>query len=163
MSFKVRSAEQGDFEQVTALLSRLHLHQGTVTSADDPLTAKTADIFISETLSGGGHLFVAEDPQGRLMGFANISFFEGRKTTEVTDLYVLPEHEGKYISLNLGRACEAMARTRGYEALDLCVLETNPAMRLYQRFGFAVLPETDLVGPRQPGKTYIQIMRKDLV
>lgn len=55
-------------------------------------------------------------------------------------LYVLPELRGKGVGTKLMEHCEAVARRRGAKILSLGVVARNPARRLYERYGFHVVP-----------------------
>lgn len=54
----------------------------------------------------------------------------------------MPEAQGRGIGAALVRGLQAEARVAGMP-LKLKVLKTNPALRLYQRLGFAIVGEDE--------------------
>ncbi|MEJ3743969.1 GNAT family N-acetyltransferase [Actinomycetes bacterium KLBMP 9797] len=85
-----------------------------------------------------GH--VATGPDGHLLGYAlwfrNFSTWEGVHGVYLEDIYVRPEARGtgagRLLIATLARICVE----RGYQRLDLQVLDWNPARDVYTRLGF---------------------------
>jgi ribosomal protein S18 acetylase RimI-like enzyme len=66
------------------------------------------------------------------------STFKCKPLVNVHDVAVLASHRGRGIAEQMLREAERIARERGAVKLTLEVLSGNtPAMKLYQRFGFA--------------------------
>lgn len=63
----------------------------------------------------------------------------------VSELHVLPEFRGRGIGAAILKHAEEDARKRGTTLMALSTLTTNPARRLYERFGFTV--EDEAVDP----------------
>lgn len=59
----------------------------------------------------------------------------------VGELHVLPEFRGQGIGAAILEHAEEDARKRGIKLMALSTLTTNPARRLYERFGFTVEDE----------------------
>jgi GNAT superfamily N-acetyltransferase len=80
--------------------------------------------------------------EGRQIGFARVHS-DGR-LAYLADVYVLPEHRGRGLGIELVRAAVEEGPHRGLRWL----LHTNDAHGLYERFGFG--PPSDRVMERPP-------------
>lgn len=83
--------------------------------------------------------FILEDDRGRVLGGAGMAEFPGLEAcAELQKLYLSEEVKGCGLGRRLLEAVESAARAQGYRQL---YLETHsalvPALRLYQRAGFA--------------------------
>jgi len=67
----------------------------------------------------------------------------------LSQLYILPRHQGKGIGTSLVRELASEARS-SRKPLRLRVLRTNPARRLYERLGFQVSSTT-------PERVYMEL------
>ena len=77
-------------------------------------------------------------PIGLINCFEGFSTFAARPLINVHDVAVLPGYRGRGVAQAMLARVEEEARRRGACKLTLEVLEGNqPAMRLYQREGFA--------------------------
>ncbi len=82
--------------------------------------------------------FDGETPVGLINCIEGFSTFACRPLVNVHDVAVLASHRGQRIAERMFEAAEAVARQRGAVKLTLEVLSGNgPALRLYQRLGFA--------------------------
>jgi len=82
--------------------------------------------------------FDREKPVGLINCFEGFSTFACRPLVNVHDVVVLASHRGQHIGESMLAEVEAIARERGACKLTLEVLQGNgPAIRLYQRSGFA--------------------------
>lgn len=96
-----------------------------------------------ETLAGGAdNVYVAEDDaggEGRVIGFAsggperdrNIPVYDG----ELYAVYILQEYQGQGIGQRLVRAVAERLATRGFNAMLVWVLASNPSRGFYERLG----------------------------
>lgn len=97
-----------------------------------------------EWLAGDDHALIAADRDGRLIGYAVVSFNPppatwdfGRAAVEIETLSVLPEERGTGVGEALMRAAERWARARGADTLTVGLLHSNDgALRFYEREGF---------------------------
>jgi len=79
---------------------------------------------------------------GFALCFATFSTFKTRACMHLEDLFVLPEHRGQGLGLQLLRACAAEAVRQGCPRLDWNVLDWNePAIGFYRAQGADVLPD----------------------
>ena len=60
----------------------------------------------------------------------------------ILQVQLMPEHQGRGIGAVLIRRLQAQARAAGIP-LKLKVLKTNPAQRLYERLGFAIVGDDE--------------------
>ncbi|MGH3103300.1 MAG: GNAT family N-acetyltransferase [Gaiellaceae bacterium] len=64
------------------------------------------------------------------------------EATPELSIAVVPSRRGRGVGEELLAALMERARLEGYESLSLSVEPTNPALKLYERFGFAKVNET---------------------
>jgi GNAT superfamily N-acetyltransferase len=82
--------------------------------------------------------FDGDQPVGLVNCIEGFSTFQCRALVNVHDVAVLASHRGQRVAEKMLDLAEKMARERGACKLTLEVLPGNhPAMRLYQRIGFA--------------------------
>ena len=86
------------------------------------------------------HALVAEDPDGRVVGFAlyflNFSTWEGVHGIYLEDLFVEPGSRGAGLGKALLTALAETAVQRGYARFEWWVLNWNtPAIEFYRRLG----------------------------
>ena len=82
--------------------------------------------------------FDGEQPVGLVYCIEGFSTFACRPLVNVHDVAVLASHRGRRVAEQMLALAETLARERGACKLTLEVLPGNyPAMRLYQRIGFA--------------------------
>lgn len=66
----------------------------------------------------------------------------GNNSAALWDLQLLPHFQSQGIGSQLMERILDICRKRNVESISLQVYKTNPAMRLYQRFGFSVDQQT---------------------
>lgn len=92
----------------------------------------------------GSFLFVAEDEStGERVAFLHLQlvtdFFTGHQNCHISDLAVLPSHEGKGIARALLDHAERFARQHRCERLQLAVFPGNErARKLYEAAGYGI-------------------------
>lgn len=101
-------------------------------------------------------LFVAEDADGRLLGFALLEthqdYFTGRSHGHVSVLVVAGSVEGRGVGRLLLATAEAWAHDRGHPFITLNVFAQNTRARaLYERVGFGAETLRYVKPLNQPG------------
>ncbi len=72
---------------------------------------------------------------GMALFFPHYSTWTGTPALYLEDLFVIPEARGTGAGLALMRALAKVAESRGWQRLDLSVLDWNPARKFYQQLG----------------------------
>ncbi len=102
--------------------------------------------------TGKDHVFVAEDREGRIVGFV-VSGLNRSKLPydgEVKAIYVLKEHQGRALGRCLLRVSLDRLAQDGLRSAMLWVLEANPAVDFYKRLGGRVVGEAyEVIGERK--------------
>jgi ribosomal protein S18 acetylase RimI-like enzyme len=80
--------------------------------------------------------YIEDQPVGIANCFIGFSTFEAKRLINIHDLAVIPEVRGKGIGTALLEAVQRKARTLKCCKLTLEVRDDNPAIDLYERFGF---------------------------
>lgn len=96
-------------------------------------------------------MFVAEDSDGERVGFVHLQktqdFFTGHTNCHISDLAVLPRHEGRGVGKALLAHAEIWAREHRCALVTLAVFPGNERARaLYQAAGY----DTDLLRLAKP-------------
>ncbi len=142
----VRRARRGDYAAIgeVTVAAYAEFTQGRA----DPYVAKLAD---AETRDLEAELWVAVDPDDEVLGTVTVSP-QGSPWREIAVedegefrmLAVAPSARGRGIGLALAQHCVDRFREEGSPAVVLSSLvEMTAAHRLYERLGFARLPERD--------------------
>lgn len=89
------------------------------------------------------YLFVAEDEDGERVGFVHLQrtldYFTGRSNCHISDLAVVPRHEGRGVGKALLAHAEAWAREHQCQLVTLAVFPGNERARaLYEAAGYGV-------------------------
>jgi ribosomal protein S18 acetylase RimI-like enzyme len=110
----------------------------------DASWARRRELYESWFATGNAVLHVAQDPAGRIGGYAMVRLSSGgwaqvdtpEDMAEIESLSVGREHPGRGLGRRVNAALHADQRERGIELLTLAVFAGNePAARLYARFG----------------------------
>jgi ribosomal protein S18 acetylase RimI-like enzyme len=137
----VRPYNPADRDFVLSLAPRLAI--GMQPWRDQTLWLKTVEGWLTESM--GQHnqktmIFVAEDEQGKRLGFATVSHsthFTGQPQAYIGELATSAAMEGQGVGRALVGACEAWAREQGYTILTLSTGAGNSrALRFYRHLGF---------------------------
>ncbi len=99
-------------------------------------------------------LYVAEDAQGRIIGFANAGPEREDDVpfdSELYAIYLLEEHQGKGLGRQLVGHVVGFLLERGWSSMRTWVLKGNPAEQFYQRLGgqHFTEKETGIAGVRR--------------
>jgi GNAT superfamily N-acetyltransferase len=148
MSWHVRPIGQGDAHTLEEMLYQaIHVPPGEDAPPRDVIKLPE----LARYIQGWGRdgdlgLLAIEDESGRPIGAAWLRLLRGDErgyghvddATPELSIAIVPEQRGHGIGTRLLGALIARARGR-YTAISLSAGATNPAIRLYQRFGFAVV------------------------
>jgi ribosomal protein S18 acetylase RimI-like enzyme len=77
----------------------------------------------------------------RMRIFRRVSPKKPEGSLVISELSVLSEHRNKGIGQAMMQRAEELARAEGYKLISLQTRTTNPARRLYERFGYEVAGE----------------------
>jgi len=137
---RVRPATPADASVIIQLIRELAVYER------EPLTSvKATEADILRDGFGPERRFecllveVGGRPAGFALFFHNYSTWEGRAGLYVEDLYVSEWARGRNIGRRLLGEVAAIAEARGYQRVDLAVLDWNPARGFYERIGMAEL------------------------
>jgi len=93
----------------------------------------------------GGHQFILLQENNDYWGFASFSATETIKVYKLHKLYLKPETQGKGAGKFLIAYIEDQVKTLGAEVLELNVNRNNPAKGFYQKLGFQIFSEIDIL------------------
>jgi GNAT superfamily N-acetyltransferase len=141
-ALRVRPYQPGDEDFVLSLAPRLLIGIPAWRSAEKWLAS--AQQWLRADFENHGKqsmLFIAEDRQGKRLGFAGVAHnhhFTGEGQAYLGELVVSEEAEGQGTGQALVHACEQWAREQGYCSLvlDTGTIDNERARRFYQRLGF---------------------------
>jgi GNAT superfamily N-acetyltransferase len=137
----VRDYATADREFALSLAPRLAI--GIPPWRDAQKMTETARSWITESITQHGSktmVFVAEDEQGKRLGFATVSHsthFTGGGQAYVGELVTDEAAEGQGTGKALAQACEQWAREQGYGILSLTTGAANErALGFYRHLGY---------------------------
>jgi GNAT superfamily N-acetyltransferase len=114
----------------------------TILSADQlgyMLELMYSEAALRDQMTRKGHRFLLAEEEGRPIGFAGFEHrFQGKPSTRLHKLYVLPEVKGSGAGSAVLIAVENAAREAGDAQLELNVNRFNPTKDWYLRRGFAI-------------------------
>lgn len=100
-------------------------------------------------------------PVGMALFFPHYSTWLGTPSLYLEDLFVTPEARGTGAGFALMQALAQIAETRGWNRLDLSVLDWNPARQFYHRLGMTDESEWLLYRLDEDGVSALARMRPD--
>ncbi|MGY1855289.1 N-acetyltransferase family protein [Modestobacter sp. SYSU DS0290] len=137
----VRPAEPADHPALRALAGELAT--GVAIWRPEAAARTAAEGWVAEACRGSGDdraLLVACDPDGRVLGFAGVAeqrHFTGQVDAYLGELVVAPAARRRGVAVQLVRAAEHWAGSRGLGRLTLETGAANAAAReLYSRLGY---------------------------
>ncbi|MBC8053558.1 MAG: GNAT family N-acetyltransferase [Sphingobacteriaceae bacterium] len=114
---------------------------------------------LKKQINEGVHFIIAELEE-KPVGFASFSLSEEKSGTFIIHkLYLLTELQGKGIGSELLNFIKEEVILKGGKALTLNVNRNNPAVRFYQKYGFMISDEADLIYHRFVLNDYIMSMQ----
>ncbi|MCZ0985490.1 GNAT family N-acetyltransferase [Streptomyces diastatochromogenes] len=134
----IREAAAEDWQRIWPFWHRIVA--AAETYAWDPDTSEEAARAL--WMSPAKRVYVAEDPTGTVVGSAYLTPNYAGPAAGVANagFMVDPDHTGQGIGRALAEHILTEARTHGYHAMVFnAVVETNPAVILWQSLGFTVL------------------------
>jgi ribosomal protein S18 acetylase RimI-like enzyme len=141
-TIEIARADYRNPTHAEAVVKVLNAYASDPAGGGEPLSAFAQAHLVSELarrpqafsiLAWDGH-----QPVGLVNAIEGFSTFKCQPLVNVHDVAVLASHRGQRIAERMLAAVEQVARERGACKLTLEVLSGNtPALRLYQRIGFA--------------------------
>lgn len=141
-AFSIRRADYGSADDATALVMLLDAYASDPAGGGEPLSAYTKTHLVRELAARPQAYsvlaFDGETPVGLVNCIEGFSSFACKPLVNVHDVAVLASHRGRGIAEAMLAEAERIAVERGAIKMTLEVLSGNaPAMRLYQRVGYA--------------------------
>jgi GNAT superfamily N-acetyltransferase len=139
----VRRAEPRDRAFILSLAPRLTEFGPPAWRDTAAMHATDRDVWEAalDSSSDGVAVFVAEDPEGRALGFIHLQaghdYYQHDAHAHIADVIVAPDADGQGVGRLLVATAEAWARERGACWMTLNVFAGNQRARdLYARLGF---------------------------
>jgi len=113
---------------------------------DTPVAAEHLERLLAHLKDHDGRMFVAEDENGALIGWAVVSEFKGeafvvpeeRDYAYVFELFVAEAQRGEGIGRALIAACEEWAKAKNFKTIQIGVLFGNArAAKIYREAGYS--------------------------
>jgi ribosomal protein S18 acetylase RimI-like enzyme len=141
-AFLVRRADYGDASDAAALVMLLDAYASDPAGGGEPLSTFAKTNLVRELAARPQAYsvlaFDSVQPIGLVNCIEGFSTFACRPLVNVHDVSVIASYRGRGIAEQMLREAERIAVERGAVKMTLEVLAGNaPAMKLYQRIGFA--------------------------
>jgi ribosomal protein S18 acetylase RimI-like enzyme len=141
-AFSVRPADYANSADAAAIVMLLDAYARDPAGGGEPLSdfakANLVRALAARPQAFSILAFDGDHAVGLVNCIEGFSTFKCKPLVNVHDVAVLASHRGRGIAEQMLREAERIARERGAVKLTLEVLSGNtPAMKLYQRFGFA--------------------------
>jgi ribosomal protein S18 acetylase RimI-like enzyme len=135
----LRRAGVADLDEVFPRTRALNAHEG-IALTEAGLRASLRELLATPALGGVWLVACA----GAIVGYAIVTYcfdleFGGREGW-LTELWIDDGHRGAGTGTAVLQLLDTALRADGVRALHLQVRPQNPAVRLYQRLGFAITP-----------------------
>ncbi|MFV0522927.1 MAG: GNAT family N-acetyltransferase [Acidimicrobiales bacterium] len=144
---QIRRATAADAEAVCAIYN-LEVQTSTVTLDMVPRTVEEQRAYLGQR-SGGLAVVVAEH-EGRLAGFASLSFYRDRpgyRTSVEDSIYVGRDFQGRGVGVALLDELLTVATSHGFHAVFARIVgPQRPSVALHERFGFTLVGVERQVG-----------------
>ncbi|GKV55857.1 acetyltransferase [Sporosarcina sp. NCCP-2222] len=146
----IRKAQQGDAEGIATVHvdSWRTTYKGIVPDSYLESLSYEERAEMWNRAIGGNPLYVAEDENGKIVGFATGGKERSGKyadyTGELYAIYLLEEAQGKNIGSELVRAISKELDQMGITSMLVWVLDKNPSKQFYERLGGEVIDSTTI-------------------
>lgn len=127
------------------LYQAIYVPEGETRPSRDILNEPNISRELSNWGRAGDKAMIATDAENKLVGAGWIRLFDeinqsygylDNETPVVGGLAILPEYRGKGIGTQLLEALMNEARASGFKSISLSVDPNNPALQLYEKYGF---------------------------
>lgn len=136
MEYTIRQIEPDDVEAVVRLIRAFAAHEGLADQCEITAGRLNAAMFGPNAMIEGLIVFDGERPIGYSLFVPTFSSFRGQCGMYVDDLYVNDQYRGRGIGRAMLEKIASLASERGFERIDLLVLETNAgAIEFYKSLG----------------------------
>ena len=142
MDLSVRSIVEGDLGLVVRLIREFAEFEGLANACEVDEDRLRKAMFAPGACVEGLIAEAAGEPVGYALYFPNFSSFRGQRGFYLDDLYVREGHRGSGAGRMMIAHIAAEGRRRGFERIDLLVLDWNkPALGFYERLGAVADPD----------------------
>lgn len=101
---------------------------------------------LKDSVANKGHHFVLAKEGEETLGFASYEHhYDQKNQTKIHKIYILPQTQGKGIGKCLIDYVEKVTNEKGSELLSLNVNRFNKALHFYQKMGFKIVEEVNIV------------------
>nr|WP_199067932.1 GNAT family N-acetyltransferase [Chromobacterium sp. ASV5] len=141
-----------NLEDLAAILDIYNEVIATTTAIynDDPLTAGEFAVWFQDRTSAGYPILLAEDDDGRVLGFSSFGDFRARPGYRFTvehSVHLAPEARGQGIGTALVQALIPRARALGkHTMLGAVDADNHGSIRFHEKLGFAQVGRLPQVG-----------------
>lgn len=160
----IRPATRADCPGILAIYNDAVLTT-TATYDYEPRTLEHRQAWFDDHERGGFAVFVAEDEQGRIVGWSALNRYHDRpgyRFTSENSVYIAADSRGKGLGKLLLAPLIDAARAKGLHAIIAAIDATNEAsVRLHARFGFVTVGQFKQVGykfDRWLDVTYMELL-----
>jgi [ribosomal protein S18]-alanine N-acetyltransferase len=145
MSIHIKPATSEDIPFLWEMLyEAIHVADGEEKPPRSILRKKELSNYVENWGRNGDHALIASDPDGKKIGAVWIRLFDCTikaygyvdEYTPILSMAISPAYRGKGIGSKLMQEIFTLASINGYKTISLSVDPSNPALRLYERFGF---------------------------
>lgn len=100
---------------------------------------------LQEQVETKGHHFLLAREDGNVLGFLSYELsYQGKPTTKIHKIYVLPTTQGKGVGRTLLENAAQKAREAGNIRLSLNVNRYNKALEFYKKLSFTINAQEDI-------------------
>jgi phosphinothricin acetyltransferase len=146
---KIRPATRADLPAILEIYNEAVLNT-TATYDYEPRTLEQRTQWFEERQRDGYAVLVAEDDDGRIVGWGALNPYHARpgyRFTTENSVYIAADQRGKGFGKMLLAPLIEAARQRGLHAIIAAIDASNPAsVRLHERFGFKTVGHFKEVG-----------------
>lgn len=101
-----------------------------------PTDEDTTLKYVKNHFAASNILYIYNKPIGLF------KYYEDEKAVHLVEVEIMPQYQGKRIGESLLKTLQAQAKL-GSKSINLSVLKSNPAKKLYERLGFNVISQNE--------------------